>query len=200
MVTNPNYEAPNGAVGLDYGDYERLGGLALRQLAELRHRGAFTTVSQTFAAYCQKCASSADKKIASLRPAWYQVRISPVDHISSSQSVEDTMLCIQQKASALTRRSAGLPAMIAGILSADSKGDFFEIGMLDLQVIAKAPITSVETRNEPRLPQVHALNCLKVLFTDTRLGSATEPYVESTLIIATKCIEQDMSLNSPLLI
>ena len=109
------------------------------------------------------------------------------------------MLCIQQKASALTRRSAGLPAMIAGILSADPKGDLFATGMVDLQVIANAPITSMKTRNEPRLPQVHAINCLKVLFTDTRLGSATEPYVESTLVIATKCLEQDMSLNSPLL-
>ena len=85
MITNPNYEAPGGTVGLDYGDYERLGGLAFRQLAELRHRGASTTVSQTFAAYCRKCISSADKKIAGLIPAWYQVRVFRIYHISSSQ-------------------------------------------------------------------------------------------------------------------
>ena len=84
MITNPNYGSPNVKFGHDYRDYERLGGLALKQLAELRHRGAFTTVSQTFAACCQKCVSSADKKIASLIPAWYQVRLSPVYHICSS--------------------------------------------------------------------------------------------------------------------
>ena len=86
--------------------------------------------------------------------------------------------------------------MIAGILSADPDSSFFEAGILDLQVMAKAPIASMEISHEPRLPQVHALNCLKELFTDTRLGSATEPYLESTLLIAAKCLEQDMSLIS----
>jgi hypothetical protein len=33
-------------------DVKRIGDLAFTQLAELRHRGAFSTVSQTFAACC----------------------------------------------------------------------------------------------------------------------------------------------------
>lgn len=36
-------------------DYQRIGDLAFEQLAELRHRGAFSTVSQTFAAWCIAC-------------------------------------------------------------------------------------------------------------------------------------------------
>lgn len=51
-----------------------LGDLCFTQLVELRHRGAFTTVAQTFLACCDKCA----KGPRSLRLAveiWYQVRL-----------------------------------------------------------------------------------------------------------------------------
>ena len=36
-------------------DYQSIGELVFEQLAELRHRGAFSTVSQTFAAWCIAC-------------------------------------------------------------------------------------------------------------------------------------------------
>lgn len=35
-----------------YDDFKRIGDLAFTQLAELRHRGAFSTVAQTFTACC----------------------------------------------------------------------------------------------------------------------------------------------------
>jgi hypothetical protein len=37
--------------------FEKLGRLCFTQLLELRHRGAFSTVSQTFAAFCRRCVS-----------------------------------------------------------------------------------------------------------------------------------------------
>ena len=60
-------------IGLDSGDLERIGNLAVTQLAELRHRGAFSTVSQTFAACCMHCSRSQDSDIRSLPRAWYNV-------------------------------------------------------------------------------------------------------------------------------
>ena len=102
------------------------------------------------------------------------------------------MFCIQEKATALTRRSAGLPAMITGILAAFPTGDFFDGVILDLQAIADAPIENAIGIGETRIPQVHALNCLKDVFTTTYSGLATEPHINITLEIAVGCLESDM--------
>ena len=58
------------------GDFETIGVASFTQLAELRHRGAFSTVSQTFATCCLRCGQSSDPEIAGLPHKWYQVRIS----------------------------------------------------------------------------------------------------------------------------
>lgn len=42
------------------------------------------------------------------------------------------------------------------------------------------------------LPQVHALNCLKDIFTDSRFGLSTESYIAHTLDIAASCLESQM--------
>ena len=104
---------------------------------------------------------------------------------------QDTISCIQQKASALTRRSAGLPAMITGILTSYPTGTFFDSVILDLQAIAEAPVQNTVRFEDLRLPQVHALNCLKDVFTNTQLGSGTELHVADTLDIAAGCLETD---------
>lgn len=73
ILSNTNY-GPQGEKGLKREDYENIGSASFAQLAELRHRGAFSTVSQTFATCCQRCAQSKDQSISSLPNAWYQVR------------------------------------------------------------------------------------------------------------------------------
>jgi len=50
-----------------------LGELCFTELAELRHRGAFSTVAQTFAALCQKCSVSRKDRARALLRQWYQV-------------------------------------------------------------------------------------------------------------------------------
>lgn len=73
-LSNADY-GPQGEQGLKRRDYENIGNTSFTQLAELRHRGAFSTVSQTFATCCQRCGQSKDPAIFSLPNAWYQVRI-----------------------------------------------------------------------------------------------------------------------------
>lgn len=74
MITNLAYGPPKStANGLQYADFKALGDLAFTQLAELRHRGAFSTVSQTFAACCVRCAGSEMATIEALPRLWYQV-------------------------------------------------------------------------------------------------------------------------------
>ena len=74
MITNKAYGPPSVDEGLNYNDYKRLGKLSFTQLAELRHRGAFSTVSQTFAACCMRCAQADDLLVARLPQNWYQVK------------------------------------------------------------------------------------------------------------------------------
>jgi hypothetical protein len=54
-------------------DVEKLGSLCFLQLVELRHRGAFSTVAQTFAAFCRRCMLVADERLGELPTKWYQV-------------------------------------------------------------------------------------------------------------------------------
>ena len=54
--------------------------------------------------------------------------------------------------------------------------------------MANAPIGA----NLGSLPQVHALNCLKDIFTDARFGFSTEIHVADTLEIAASCLESQM--------
>ena len=73
MLTNSAYRSSSQGVGLVYEDFLALGGLSFVQLAELRHRGAFSTVSRTFAACCVRCVGSANSLIGDLPKRWYQV-------------------------------------------------------------------------------------------------------------------------------
>lgn len=104
--------------------------------------------------------------------------------------MKETLLCIREKATALTRRSAGLPAMLIGVLSAGLGEKFFDEAILDLLHTAQLP---VETGlGNMRLPQVHALNCLKDIFTNTRLRPETERFLEETLAIAIDSLGYDV--------
>ncbi|KAL8686368.1 MAG: hypothetical protein Q9218_007155 [Villophora microphyllina] len=154
--------------------YRQFGDLAFTELAELRHRGAFSTVSQTFALCCFHCAESEDPETQALPRKWY----------------EKTLLCIQQRASALTRRSAGLPAMITGILSANLGAGFFDTVIGDLRAIAR--VNNIDDDDgRLQLPQVHAFNCLKDIFTDGRFGSLVEQHISSSLELAARALESD---------
>ena len=66
-------EAPNH--GLNHMDFQRLGSLAFAQLRELRHKGAFSTVAQTFALCCSQCAQSQDAETRRLPELWYHVSV-----------------------------------------------------------------------------------------------------------------------------
>ena len=80
-------------------------------------------------------------------------------------------------------------AMITGILAAYPTGEFFDEVMLDLQSIADAPVSETLSVEEQSLPQVHALNCLKDVFSDTRFATSSESHAAKVLDIAARCLE-----------
>lgn len=75
IVSKMNLRFGDGSPFLDPKDFEQIGDLTFKQLASLRHRGAFSTVSLTFAKCCQQTQTlslSTSEKNAMLRK-WYQV-------------------------------------------------------------------------------------------------------------------------------
>ncbi|PCH00030.1 Armadillo-like helical [Penicillium occitanis (nom. inval.)] len=173
IVLNAAY-APND--GLQRADFETIGTLSFVQLSELRHRGAFSTVAQTFAACCLRCAENKSPEISSLPDMWYQ----------------NSLKMIQHYASKLTRRSAGLPALVTGICISKSGDPLFGKIMSDLQDIASSPAVQAPSYNELSLPQVHAMNCLKDILATSKLTSSTENYIMPILRLGAD------SLRSPI--
>ncbi|KAI9815450.1 MAG: hypothetical protein M1827_002584 [Pycnora praestabilis] len=150
-------------------DFRTIGQLTFVQLAELRHRGAFSTVSMTFSACCERCMRHTEVEISQLPLEWYR----------------DTLSCIRDKASTVTRRSAGIPSLITGILAANQTAGLLNRVIADLYAEARVPVCEEPADKEAiKLPQVHALNCLKAIFTSTKLGPSSEPYVADALELA----------------
>jgi len=75
-ISKAPLDEPPGEGILSVDDFDALSWLSFEQLAELRHRGAFSTVAQTFAACCARCLAEKDPEIVELPEQWYQVRIS----------------------------------------------------------------------------------------------------------------------------
>ncbi|RDW90267.1 THADA/TRM732 family protein [Aspergillus mulundensis] len=170
-LSNTTY-GPQGETGLTRSDYEEIGKSSFTQLAELRHRGAFSTVAQTFATCCQRCGQSSNPEISALPELWYQ----------------EAKKIIFEKASKLTRRSAGLPALVGGILLSNPGGPLFQQVLRELQDVAHIP-AQLEAENQTvELPQVHAMNCLREVFTNARLGPHTEGFLMPALNLSAECM------------
>ena len=85
--------------------------------------------------------------------------------------------------------------MVVGILTTASEMERFEDVFQDLKRIAGTPVGRYAS-GEVRLPQVHALNCLKDVFTDTRLASVSEAHAADCLSIAANCLDSELSVPS----
>tara|TARA_R110002003_G_scaffold116_27_gene10301 strand:- start:18102 stop:18341 length:240 start_codon:yes stop_codon:yes gene_type:complete len=79
---------------------------------------------------------------------------------------------------------------MASILAADT-GDLFARAMKDL--VAEASVEAQSTNiEESRLPQVHALNCIKEFFTTSRLNVTSEAYMGQGLELAARTLNSEM--------
>ncbi|KAF3033882.1 hypothetical protein E8E12_002463 [Didymella heteroderae] len=157
--------------------FERLGRLCFTQLLELRHRGAHSTVAQTFAAFCRRCATSRIPELQALPDIWYQ----------------ETLRSMQDKAGAITRRSAGIPTLMASIIAAEPEASSKLLGRAMEDLIKEASVEAQHTNiEESRLPQVHALNCIKEIFTTSKLSVASEVYIAQGLELAAKTLNSNI--------
>ncbi|KAM0434453.1 hypothetical protein ACHAPT_003549 [Fusarium lateritium] len=161
--------------------YERIGNLSFTQLASLRHRGAFATVALTFSTCCQlvKHLDQGDASVQGpdLLERWYN----------------GTLEAIYAQVST-TRRSAGIPSMMTGVLSANAASPSFEQAMAKLMEIASQEARAAETDGS-NLPQVHAYNCLKEIFKSsylTAMGNKSEKFLPQCLELAVNGLKSEL--------
>ncbi|TKA35051.1 hypothetical protein B0A54_14559 [Friedmanniomyces endolithicus] len=98
------------------------------------------------------------------------------------------MSILRNKTTINTRRSAGLPSLLCGILIADTDGQLLKQTFADLEAIARDEVAP-DAVQEGSLPQVHAMNCLKDVLKNSRLGERAEEYVPVALRLAADALQ-----------
>ncbi|KAI0166428.1 hypothetical protein GGR57DRAFT_496690 [Xylariaceae sp. FL1272] len=176
IANNARYNRVLGFLVPSQPNFEDIGRLTFHQLSNLRHRGAFSTVSQTFTACCQLVQVVPNKvgDKTDLLKEWYK----------------GALECIYNQAST-TRRSAGIPAIIVGILASRAKSPSFGEVMAKLQEIGCEPAYVAQTDGS-NLSQVHALNCLKDVFKTSFLSHHAEPHLTDCLQLAAQSLQSEM--------
>lgn len=153
---------------------ETIGDICFDQLCLLRHRGAFSTVAQTFLLCCHKSRNGQLQHGQLLVEGWFN----------------RALLELESQANKLTRRSAGLPALFTALLDSQQQANFLTQFNALVRVAAQdIPMESADVpRDKMRLPQVHALNCIKDIMTNSRFRTVTETLVMHTIDLAARCM------------
>lgn len=158
---------PTCSYALDLGQRRCLSELCFTQLAELRHRGAFSTVAQTWVTCCLNSALIPFTSGQTVLEIWY----------------ERVLSILQNNTTINTRRSAGLPSLLCGILIGDRSGKMMKQTLVDLEKIARSPVDPA-LLHRGGLSQVHSMNCIKDILKNSKLGDQSEPYVSITFRLA----------------
>jgi Putative death-receptor fusion protein (DUF2428) len=100
--------------------------------------------------------------------------------------MQDAFQILNDQSSKLTRRSAGIPAILAGLLIPSTPEDFTGVieTLVSLARSENASSSSKSNDQQTRLPQVHALNCLREIFTNSKFRARTAPWLIEVLSLA----------------
>ncbi|XP_062319840.1 thyroid adenoma-associated protein isoform X2 [Osmerus eperlanus] len=137
-----------------------------QQLLQSRHRGAFELAYVGFVRLTDMLCRSGSQTLQQLPACWLT---EVLQEVKSSDPA--SKLCA-------TRRSAGIPFYIQALLSSEPKlssCSLLKMTMRELTALAM-PAPHRDT-DHTTVPQVHALNILRALYRDTRLGENIVPFV-----------------------
>lgn len=139
--------------------------IIMELLASVKHRGAFASVYPTFVLICRICF-----QVGSLNQLPYEWLQNSIEKIETDHQ-------------RISRRSAGLPYLITGILTGEKSTNSKELTKStfdQLFRIAKTTyIPNADQKND--IPQVHAFNCIKHIFIDSQLSQVSYDYVSEAL-------------------
>ncbi|XP_036403279.1 thyroid adenoma-associated protein [Megalops cyprinoides] len=145
---------------------EGVGQYFRQQLLQSRHRGAFELAYVGFVRLTDMLCRSGSLPLQQLPARWLK---EVLEEVKSSDP--SSKLCA-------TRRSAGIPFYIQALLSSEPKSSscsLLKMTMKELTALAMPPLKGPTDRST--VPQVHALNILRALYRDTRLGENIVPFV-----------------------
>ncbi|PVZ97800.1 hypothetical protein BB558_005166 [Smittium angustum] len=147
-------------------------------LTSIRHRGAFAAVHLEFARVCKRIYTSPNQKVSEFISVWLKKCV-------------DTM--VTQSVS-ITRRSAGWPYCLLALITSDQNCSiqYLPGTVAKLVEIAIQPVSFDKTENNNTdLPQVHAINMLRILFDDKTLTSDMIPFTENCMFLALNGLESN---------
>ncbi|KAF7653645.1 hypothetical protein LDENG_00080460 [Lucifuga dentata] len=137
-----------------------------QQLLQSRHRGAFELAYVGFVRLTDKLCRSGSQALQQLPTRWLS---EVLEEVKSSDP--SSKLCA-------TRRSAGIPFYIQALLSSEPKSSSCSLLKMTMkELIALAMPSADRNTSHSTVPQVHALNILRALYRDTRLGENIIPFV-----------------------
>ncbi|KAG7661637.1 uncharacterized protein J8A68_004906 [[Candida] subhashii] len=144
--------------------------LVMDQLSSIKHRGAFSSIYPSFIKICKLCFNM--EKLSHYPKQW----------------IQDNIQLIESKTQLISRRSGGIPYLIAGVLvgaksSSVNSDELFKYSTLELLRIAKLPY-DVKSETKRDIPQVHAYNTLKQIFIEGSLANDSVRYIEEAMMLA----------------
>ncbi|CAJ1066908.1 thyroid adenoma-associated protein [Xyrichtys novacula] len=141
-----------------------------QQLLQSRHRGAFELAYVGFVRLTDMLCRSGSPALQQLPACWLS---EVLEEVKSSDP--SSKLCA-------TRRSAGIPFYIQALLSSEPKSSSCSLLKMTMrELIALAMPSEDRNTDSSTVPQVHALNILRALYRDTRLGENIIPFVSDGL-------------------
>uniref|UniRef100_UPI0037E7F30F thyroid adenoma-associated protein n=1 Tax=Semicossyphus pulcher TaxID=241346 RepID=UPI0037E7F30F len=141
-----------------------------QQLLQSRHRGAFELAYVGFVRLTDMLCRSGSQALQQLPARWLS---EVLEEVKSSDP--SSKLCA-------TRRSAGIPFYIQALLSSEPKSSSCSLLKMTMrELIALAMPSAERNTDSSTVPQVHALNILRALYRDTRLGENIIPFVSEGL-------------------
>uniref|UniRef100_A0A3Q2TPU4 tRNA (32-2'-O)-methyltransferase regulator THADA n=1 Tax=Fundulus heteroclitus TaxID=8078 RepID=A0A3Q2TPU4_FUNHE len=137
-----------------------------QQLLQSRHRGAFELAYVGFVRLTDMLCRSGSRALQQLPSRWL------------SEVLEEVKCSDPTSKLCATRRSAGIPFYIQALLSSEPKSSSCSLLKMTMrELIALATPSADQNTDGSTVPQVHALNILRALYRDTRLGENVIPFV-----------------------
>ncbi|XP_072247562.1 thyroid adenoma-associated protein [Leuresthes tenuis] len=162
--TNENAPTHSGLITEE--QVEGVGLYFRQQLLQSRHRGAFELAYVGFVRLTDMLCRSGSRALQQLPARWLSEVLEEV-----KTSDPSSKLCA-------TRRSAGIPFYIQALLSSEPKSSSCSLLKMTMrELIALAMPSADRNTDSSTVPQVHALNILRALYRDTRLGENIIPFV-----------------------
>uniref|UniRef100_A0A8C5J6S6 tRNA (32-2'-O)-methyltransferase regulator THADA n=1 Tax=Junco hyemalis TaxID=40217 RepID=A0A8C5J6S6_JUNHY len=142
---------------------KNIGDYFKHHLLQSRHRGAFELAYAGFVQLTEMLSRCNSESLHKMPERWL------------SCVLEEIKSCDPSSTLCATRRSAGIPFYIQALLASEpkkGKTNLLKMAMKELISLAAPLNESLSV-----IPQVHALNILRALYRDTRLGENIMPYV-----------------------